>query len=80
MGSQSAKTFGTALRAEAARLRSLRLALPDNHPDRFALGLRECLIYTVLGFSLGLTVGYATHVVADMTTPRGVPLVARAII
>ncbi len=80
VGSQSAKTFGTELRAEAARLRSLRLAQPQEDPKRLVLSLRECLIYTVLGFSLGLTVGYTTHVVADMATPRGVPLVARRII
>ena len=47
VGYKSAKTLGAELRADAARLRSLRLALPDNHPDRFGLSLRECLIYRV---------------------------------
>jgi len=72
-------SMGADLRAQAARLRARRLELPAGHPERVGLAFSEYAIYALLGFTVGFAVGYATHVLADMGTPRGVPLLARKV-
>jgi hypothetical protein len=71
---------GTALRAQAARLRLTRLSLPETDPRRTQLAIQEHLIYVLLGLAFGFAVGYASHVVADTMTPRGVPLACRVLV
>lgn len=74
-----AQGLGEELRAEGASLRSIRFGLDADDPGRIELAVREYLIYFLLGFSLGVTVGYASHILADLATPRGVPLLSRHI-
>jgi membrane-bound metal-dependent hydrolase YbcI (DUF457 family) len=74
---KAAARLGVDLRTHAAQLRTRRMALPQGHQERLGLALGEFAIYALLGFTVGFAVGYATHIAADMTTPRGVPLVAR---
>jgi membrane-bound metal-dependent hydrolase YbcI (DUF457 family) len=67
----------TELFAAAARLRAQRAALPPNDPNRFWLGAQEALCHLLSGAMVGFLAGYVSHVAADSTTSRGVPLMAR---
>ncbi len=65
--------------SHAAELRAKRLALPVNHPDRFLLGLQELLLYVTYGAAIGFAAGYTSHLVLDMGTERGIPLICRGL-
>lgn len=73
------RTAGAQLRATAAEHRANRMPVAPNDPRHMSLWLQEHAIYALLGFGLGLPVGYASHIAADMTTPRGVPFVSRGV-
>ncbi len=51
-----------------------RAALDPQSPDGLALWWQEQAWYFAAGFVFGLPVGYVSHLLADMTTPRSIPL------
>ncbi|SRR6266566_5854351 len=59
--------------AAAGRWRALREALPLGHPDRAGLWLAEMLEHFLVATALGLPAGYASHLVLDAASPRGLP-------
>ncbi len=65
------------LRAEAATVREQRLALGIGHPDHRRLWFEELGRYFLIGFFTGAPVGYLSHLLADMGTSRGIPLIGR---
>lgn len=65
------------LLSEAAILRQQRLALGASHPDHGRLWFEEFSRYFIAGFLIGAPVGYLSHLLADMGTSRGIPLIGR---
>ena len=63
------------LRSSAAALREQRMALPPEHPERLELWAREMGSRATMAALAGLAAGYLLHLVADSTTPRGLPLI-----
>ncbi len=57
--------------AEQARLQ--REALPKGHPDRAGLWLAEMFEHFLVAAALGLPAGYASHLILDAGSPRGLP-------
>jgi hypothetical protein len=57
----------------AARLRAAREALPPDHADRFWLWLSEMIEHMLIGAAIGAPAGYASHLVLDGCSPRGLP-------
>jgi len=74
------RNIGADMRNEAARLRAERLGLASDDPRRPTLAFREYAIYFLLGLATGAVTGYLSHIAADMTTPREVPLVSRKLL
>ncbi len=74
---KAASSVATKLRTDAAQLRATRRALPATHSARRDLGAREFLHYVLLGLAAGFVAGYLSHLIADLGTPRGIPVVAR---
>lgn len=59
--------------AAANRWRAAYEALPIGHPDRAGLCLAEFVEHFLIGAAVGLPAGYASHLVLDATSPRGLP-------
>lgn len=64
----------TGLDKRARRLRAEREALPPDHPDQGCLMIKEMLSHFLTGAAVGLVAGYASHLLLDARTPRGLPL------
>lgn len=66
---------------ESARVRRLRrTSLPADHPESVTLWVEELAIAFAAGLLIGAIPGYISHLLADIGTPRGVPLLSRAIV
>jgi len=65
---------------QAAELRATRLTLPPNHPDQLSLWVREFGVYVAYGLIVGFTTGYASHLLLDGGTERGIPLISKKLI
>lgn len=61
----------------AAAIRQQRRELGSGHPDHTILWLQEFGLYFYSGLLIGLPVGYLSHLIADLGTDRGIPLIAR---
>lgn len=59
--------------AAAERCRARRGALPLNHPERTGLWLAEMLEHFLIAAAVGLPAGYASHLVLDAGSSRGLP-------
>lgn len=59
--------------AAAERLRMQRVGLPAGDRDRTALWLAEMFEHVLVGAAVGLPAGYASHLVLDAASPRGLP-------
>jgi len=59
--------------AVAERCRAQREALPPDHPERAGLWLAEMFEHFLIAAALGLPAGYASHLVLDAASPRGLP-------
>jgi hypothetical protein len=59
--------------AAAERWRSQREVLPVDHPEQATLWLAEMLEHFLIAAALGLVAGYASHLVLDAASPRGLP-------
>jgi len=59
--------------AAGARWRTQREALPQGHADRARLWVSEMLEHFVVGAAFGLPAGYASHLILDAGSPRGLP-------
>src|SRR5439155_16999082 len=59
--------------ATGARCRTEREALPPDHPERAGLWLAEMFEHFLVAAALGLPAGYASHLVLDAVSPRGLP-------
>lgn len=59
--------------AAAERSRLEREALPAGHPDRPGLWLAEMFEHILVAAVPGLLAGYASHLILDATSPRGLP-------
>lgn len=78
-GSQAYSAARQTLLADAARLRSEREMLPLDDSRRAWLGLAEAANYLAFGAMLGFVVGYLSHIAADLSTARGVPIMSRRV-
>ena len=76
-GVKASAAFQRDILSHAAALRTQRLALPSDHPDRFWLGLQEFALYFTYGATIGFVAGYASHLLLDMGTKRGIPIVCK---
>lgn len=56
------------LRRRAAQFRAQREALPPEHPGRTELWLYQVGCHVLSGISIGLPVGYVSHLMADSKT------------
>ncbi len=74
------EAIGAGMLAEASRLRLMWTSLPLEDPRRTGLWLHEMSLHLLRGMVLGFVVGYTSHVLADMTTARSVPLISRTFI
>lgn len=74
LGTTSVVTATRRLLDEAAQVRAHRLALAASDPTRNDLWLHEHVRYVLVGLLIGLTAGYVSHLVADATTPRSLPV------
>ncbi len=59
--------------AAAERWRMQRDGLPEGHPDRAGLWLAEMFEHVLVGAAAGAPAGYASHLVLDAGSPRGLP-------
>jgi hypothetical protein len=59
--------------AAAERCRAQREALPLDHPERAGLWLAEMFEHFLIAAAVGLPAGYASHLVLDAASPRGLP-------
>src|SRR5438094_742998 len=59
--------------AAAERCHAEREALPPDHPERAGLWLAEMFEHFLIAGALGLPAGYASHLVLDAASPRGLP-------
>jgi len=59
--------------AEAARLRALRASLAQDHRDRLGLWLAEMVEHFLIGATIAVPIGYASHLVLDAGSARGLP-------
>lgn len=62
-----------ALRQRARALQVQRERLPANHPQRMDLWLSEMACSLLAGATIGLPAGYASHLLKDAGSPRGLP-------
>lgn len=62
-----------AMRQRARALRAQREQLPVGHPQRTDLWLAEMACRFVAGATTGLPAGYASHLLKDAESPRGLP-------
>jgi hypothetical protein len=69
----------TTLLGQAAELRAMRLALPEDHSDRLSLWLREIAVYMAYGATIGLAAGYTSHLLLDGGTDLGIPLLSQGL-
>jgi membrane-bound metal-dependent hydrolase YbcI (DUF457 family) len=53
--------------------------LPLDDSRRAWLGLAEAANYLAFGAMLGFVVGYLSHIAADLSTARGVPIMSRRV-
>jgi hypothetical protein len=60
---------------EAKQIRARRLAAPPGQQDLAGFWFQEHRRYATVGFLIGLPVGYLSHLLADASTPCGLPLV-----
>jgi hypothetical protein len=67
------------LLADAAALRERREALSPEDGDRFWLGVAEAGAYVLYGMMIGVCVGYVSHIVADLGTPKSIPVISRTL-
>ena len=59
--------------AVAERCRAQREALPVDHPERAGLWLAEMFEHFLIAAALGLPAGYASHLLLDAASSRGLP-------
>lgn len=64
-----------ALRQRARTLQSQRERLPPSHAQRTDLWLSEIACRLLAGATIGLPAGYASHLLKDAESPRGLPSV-----
>jgi hypothetical protein len=76
---KSVATLGRDILERAAELRARRLALRPDDASRFWLGLQELGLYASYGAIIGLAAGYASHVILDGGTSRGIPLIGKGL-
>lgn len=67
--------FRKRLRQRAATLRAQRETLPPGHAKRTDFWLAEMGCHVVAGASVGLPVGYVSHLLLDGRSPRGLPTI-----
>ena len=77
---QGEEALRSTLLPRAAKLRASRLALPEDHPDRLSLWLREIGMYMAYGAIVGFAAGYTSHLLLDGGTDRGIPLLSQGLV